>query len=283
MAVEQLHSEDRSFAYHGYQAAHHLVRYSSVKNFVKGKRVLDIACGEGYGCKLLKSWGAKHVVGVDISADAIAIAKRTFSSSSVDFEVGGADRIVALSETYPIFDVIVSFESIELLQSPERFLDAICKLRRKKTIIAISCPNEEPFYGEDRPNEVHLQRFSFPEFSELCESKLGETSSWFIGAALLGECNVPVDFKIATIPQKSWLSIAEPSCAGEVLQVASSPGVELAHQNCSHFLGIWGAKTDGNAVFSAQSIASMPKPWRAIGELKGLARDNKQSTDGTRI
>jgi len=41
-----------------------------------GLSVLDLACGDGMGTRLLKRWGAARVVGVDISAQMIALARQ---------------------------------------------------------------------------------------------------------------------------------------------------------------------------------------------------------------
>jgi O-antigen biosynthesis protein len=45
----------------------HVYRYAFASDFVKGKYVLDIACGEGYGSAVLLKAGAEKVIGIDIS------------------------------------------------------------------------------------------------------------------------------------------------------------------------------------------------------------------------
>ena len=52
-------------------AAEHYHRYFFASGFVAGKRVLDIASGEGYGTHILAQ-SAAHVTGVDISPEAVA-------------------------------------------------------------------------------------------------------------------------------------------------------------------------------------------------------------------
>ena len=44
---------------------------------VKGQRVLDLGCGEGYIARQLKKRGAAHVEGIDISEEMIASAIAT--------------------------------------------------------------------------------------------------------------------------------------------------------------------------------------------------------------
>ena len=53
----------------------HLHRYYLANSFVNGKTILDLGCGEGYGCFLF-SKTAKNVVGVDIDIDTINHAKK---------------------------------------------------------------------------------------------------------------------------------------------------------------------------------------------------------------
>ena len=55
----------------------HWHRYVFAQDFVAGKRVLDLACGEGYGADLLART-ASSVVGVDISEAAIAHARARY-------------------------------------------------------------------------------------------------------------------------------------------------------------------------------------------------------------
>src|SRR5258708_30443469 len=50
----------------------HKQRYEWALDYCQGKRVLDVACGTAYGSTILAQSGAAHVVGVDMSAEAIA-------------------------------------------------------------------------------------------------------------------------------------------------------------------------------------------------------------------
>lgn len=58
-------------AYNAVEACIHLNRYAMAKSFCTGKRVLDAACGEGYGSFLMKKWGASEVFGIDIDCETI--------------------------------------------------------------------------------------------------------------------------------------------------------------------------------------------------------------------
>ena len=56
--------------------------------FVQGAKVLDLACGTGIYSNALLSWGASHVLGVDISSGMIEVAQTSTSSKSVHYEIG---------------------------------------------------------------------------------------------------------------------------------------------------------------------------------------------------
>src|SRR5437879_3140866 len=95
----------------------HIYRYAFASRFVKGKRVLDIACGEGYGAAALQKAGAAHVIGVDIS-ESVCLHART--KYGLDARPGTAEQIPVADESV---DVIVSFETIEHVPDTAHFLD----------------------------------------------------------------------------------------------------------------------------------------------------------------
>ena len=71
-------------------AHEHWHRYAFARRYVTGKRVLDAACGEGYGSALLAGLAAQ-VTGIDIDAAAIAHARASYAAvANVRFEEGSA-------------------------------------------------------------------------------------------------------------------------------------------------------------------------------------------------
>ena len=64
----------------------HLERYRFARGFADGRRVLDIACGAGYGSQMLAEAGAETVTGVDLNQDIIPpttwTSPRAMSASS---------------------------------------------------------------------------------------------------------------------------------------------------------------------------------------------------------
>lgn len=111
----------------------HLARYEFAARHVGG-RVLDIACGVGYGSHLLATRSqAELVIGVDCEPAAIAYARQRYGGTTVQFVCGDAAQFSDPDG----FDAIVSLETIEHLPDPEGFLaHAIPQLRPGGAFVA---------------------------------------------------------------------------------------------------------------------------------------------------
>jgi len=109
-------TEEGSIAYE------HLHRYAFACDYVSGKTVLDVACGEGYGSSLLAK-RAEKVIGVDLSEDTILHAREKYGNQpKIEFFCGSAADIPCKTG---YFDVVVSFETIEHLAEHDRMFDEI--------------------------------------------------------------------------------------------------------------------------------------------------------------
>lgn len=226
--------------YSAIEASIHMNRYLSAKKYIVGKRVLDVACGEGYGSKLLKAWGAKEVVGVDISSEAIAKANKNFA---------GEDGLTFLQHTceqLPFepdsFDVVVSFETIEHVDNPNQFLQEIARVLRFNGTAIISCPNDYAYeeHVENFSNPYHKHRWRFFEFKELCERYLGTGAAWYLGFALNGFSNMPVED--CSFPEKdsrptNMLGMMSYHALSQALWVCSDRF--LNYWNANYYIGVW--------------------------------------------
>ena len=137
-------------------AYEHWHRYAFARQFVLGKRVLDAACGEGYGAALLGEVAAS-VVGVDIDADAIAQASSRYALPGRVSFVEGSCTSLAFPDAS--FDLVVSFETIEHLTSADqpRMLDEFARVLKRDGLLVVSSPNKR-LYSDARNyvNEFHL-------------------------------------------------------------------------------------------------------------------------------
>ncbi len=121
----------------------HLERYALVRQFVYGK-VLDIACGVGYGSYLLaKNPDVKQIVGVDVDHETTEWANDNFSSGKIDFL---CDTVENFSGK---FDFLVSLETIEHLEKPGSLYELA--LRCGINEVVISFPHKKTTHY----NEFH--------------------------------------------------------------------------------------------------------------------------------
>ncbi|MFH1413050.1 MAG: class I SAM-dependent methyltransferase [bacterium] len=138
----------------------HLARYLLASQLVRGKKVLDIACGSGYGSKLLADAGAEKVLAIDISQEAIDLAKKNYPHDRIEYIIDSAEKLEKVQDKS--IDIAVSFETIEHLQNYTDFLQA---LARVAGTAVISTPNKSVFNEE---NPYHVKEFTKQEFeSEL--------------------------------------------------------------------------------------------------------------------
>src|SRR5260221_9228884 len=116
----------------------HWHRYHFAARWVAGKRVIDVACGEGYGTALLAR-AATQVTGIDLSADAIAHAKRNYSAlGNASFECAPCTRLPIADGSV---DVAVSFETLEHIAEQDAFLDELARVLKPEGLLILSCPN----------------------------------------------------------------------------------------------------------------------------------------------
>jgi len=121
----------------------HLDRYEFAATFAIGRRVLDCACGTGYGSALLATRGAAaSVIGIDLDEATIAYAARHHSRGNVRFVVADAGRLdMVASES---IDLVVSFETIEHVPDDRVMLGELRRVLRPGGRFVVSTPNNWP-------------------------------------------------------------------------------------------------------------------------------------------
>lgn len=131
----------------------HLNRYVFAANYVKTKKVLDLACGSGYGTRILSDAGAKEVIGIDISREAIAYASKKYGNDKTHFKISDALEINLPAKH---FDVIVCFEFIEHIVNQEALLKEIRRLLSNDGILVISTPNIATYTDKNKFHRKEL-------------------------------------------------------------------------------------------------------------------------------
>ena len=149
--------------------AGHMQRYRFASQFVAGKRVLDAGCGVGYGSRMLLQAGASEVIGVDLSEEALKVARRQFSGPGVRFVCDDCESLCGIDGG---FDVIVALESLEHFQQPDRFLRRATELLQRGGVLVCSTPNSL-FTGSaaNSPpnNPFHVREYALDEFQPLLQ------------------------------------------------------------------------------------------------------------------
>lgn len=173
-------------------AAEHLHRYRFASLYARGRSVLDIACGSGYGSKLLLEAGAASVTGVDISSEAVAYAGEHYTNNGITFIAADAESFCS-----GIYELIVSFETVEHLDKRRLFLNNLNKMAAPNGILIISTPNKaitSPMKPPDKiRNRYHKYEYEEDEFSAaLCEAG-------FRNIRKFGQHSYPTVFKIHVI------------------------------------------------------------------------------------
>jgi SAM-dependent methyltransferase len=140
----------------------HLAVYEWIAARVRGLRVADLACGEGYGSDLLAA-AAADVVGVDANPEAHAHASQRYMRPNLRFERGLVEQFAEPR------DVIVFLQTIEHVKDPQVLLHGFAKTA---PLAYVSTPNRltlAPPGAEKSDNPWHLREYTLAEYRELLD------------------------------------------------------------------------------------------------------------------
>jgi len=266
MADERLHFTDSMSCYNAMSASEHVVRYLCVSGICGGRRILDVACGEGYGSSLLAGWGAAEVVGVDIAAEAIGVAQRVFGRPNISFLQGDACKLSDVLGDTPHFDLIVSFETIEHVADVPALLSGMRQHLADGGTIVISCPND---HVELEANPYHVRLYTFDEFRAATTAILGAASGWLLGTPAHGHLLYPMDDACMEDAGESGMTLLT-KCRGlrQAAVIPAQHNIAPGAATCKFYVGYWGEAIEIGAVVSPQSFPAFAEPWRAIAYFK---------------
>jgi SAM-dependent methyltransferase len=216
----------------------HWHRYALAAPLVAGKRVLDAACGEGYGTSLLAS-AAASVVGADVSRDAIAHASERYAAGNVRFVAASVTRLPLADAS---IDAVVSFETVEHLSEQREMLAEFRRVLAPGGILVISSPNR-PVYNQDADaaNHFHVRELDrdeladllapgFPQQAWYAQRVVAQSAIWSQGpAAATAQFVTPAGQSAEPAPPMYFLVIA----AGEGVDLPALPALSLFDDGAS--------------------------------------------------
>ncbi len=140
--------------------------YEWIARRVAGARVIDMACGEGYGVQVLAG-SAAAVTGVDANPQAHEHARLRYAAANVKFE-----RALVESYAEPA-DAVVFLQTIEHLRDPGAVLAHFRSLVGPDGTVYVSTPNVRtlaPKGASRSDNPWHVHEYRRAEFEQLCRA-----------------------------------------------------------------------------------------------------------------
>jgi ubiquinone/menaquinone biosynthesis C-methylase UbiE len=189
--------------------AEHLIRYQAVKELVRGKVVLDIASGSGYGSALLGETAAQ-VYGYDASEDAVNYAMKHYGFSNVQFAVADATNIPLPDNSV---DVAVTFETLEHVADYESFIREIRRVLKPEGLAVVSTPNDLEFA---EGNHFHLHEFERSELLTLLRKYFEEIDEYYQATSKYVALDRLGTFSASGLVQRTTINLSSPD-ADQVL------------------------------------------------------------------
>ena len=215
----------------------HFHRYAFAREFIRGKTVLDAACGEGYGSAILAR-AAASVTGVDLSAEAVQHAKTHYPSENLEFRAADCTSLPFDDDS---FDCIVSFETLEHLEKQEELLAEFRRLLRADGFLLISSPDKAVYTDAlGNRNEFHVRELYRREFETLLgryfpscrlfgQKLLFQSAIWSLEEAS-GRVHLQErggDISASGTPQHDAVYLLAFCAASEAVLPAPGPGLSL--------------------------------------------------------
>ena len=152
----------------------HCVRYRYAAEHIRpGDRVLDVACGLGYGSRMLfESSLAASVHGIDLSDFGVAYATSHYGmEGAVRYTVGDAENLSTIADAS--IDFIAAFETIEHVPNPDLYLQELKRVLAPGGRVMLCAPNDWTDETGKDPNPFHLHVYTWDKLK-------AEVSSYFL-------------------------------------------------------------------------------------------------------
>ena len=170
--VEERHSTETQSPWWG----EHLFRYQWAEHYVRAPmKVLDLACGTGFGSALLSHAAGVTVIGGDLDPPSLAAAAAEFGTESgPHFAAMDGIRLPLPDRS---LDLVLSYETVEHIARYRDFVGELARILKKRGTLLLSTPNR-PVNSPDGVihNPFHTQEFDIPELGRVLSGHFSEVS-----------------------------------------------------------------------------------------------------------
>jgi 2-polyprenyl-3-methyl-5-hydroxy-6-metoxy-1,4-benzoquinol methylase len=234
----------------------HLERYHWAADFVGQRRVLDVACGTGYGTALLANAGAVQVDGFDCCREAVHIAQKTWQLPNTTFSIAAAHHLPVADDLY---DIYVSFETIEHVGNDQALLQEATRVLKPDGLLLVSTPNRnllDPGISiSNKPfNRFHIREYLQHEFADRLRPHFASITwyhqrsfslryisalttighYWPVLGVRLHQIRKCIGWPWETSQQHRPALCSSEDPTGEVLIAACRSPIAVRHQRCSN-------------------------------------------------
>ena len=162
-------SERQSVESTGRWWGEHIHRYNeSLLHIGPEDRILDIACGTGFGTDILANSTKGMVIGGDIVPEVIEDCRKNWKKNNLEFRVLDGTKL-DFPDQY--FDKIVSFETIEHTGQYREMVAEFARVLKPGGQLILSTPNREVSSPDGIiRNPFHVQEFTYDELKQVLEN-----------------------------------------------------------------------------------------------------------------
>jgi len=133
---------------------------------VRGRLVLDLACGEGYNTRILARKGAR-VTGVDFSEEMIELAREEEAKEKLGIKYSVADASDLKEFSGNQFDLVTCFMSLHNIKDYEKAMSEVVRVLKKggRFVFSIPHPCFETIVEEGKRISVSTRYFRAAQYS----------------------------------------------------------------------------------------------------------------------
>ena len=225
----------------------HFHRYMWAAQLVRGRKVLDLGSGEGFGAAILSETAA-HVIGVDVDERTVEHSKLNYGGENLEFRLGTALDLSSFEDGS--LGAVVAFEIIEHVQDQERVLEEVARVLADDGVLIVSTPDRR-LYSEatGQQNPFHERELALEEFQGLLAERFPHVAMWgqrtITGSHLHGIDGRVADTRVIEQPDfyiersgEEWRVAGDPAALYMVAIASKAPLPETANTSTLADCGI---------------------------------------------